>query len=103
MVLGHDAQGRISGKSVCDGCRLILSAAVGGVKFSRVLRGIPPVVLGRVNKWVWIVGVVGGVILRVWKVLDRKELRTRVSTESGEIAVRKRVMLQGSTNLRSCQ
>jgi hypothetical protein len=100
MVAEHGAQGRISGKGVCDGCRLILSAAVRGVKLSKRIEGIPPVVLGRANKWFWIVGVVEGANLRVWKVLNLGELQTRVDS----ILFRGvRVMLQGSMNLPVCQ
>src|ERR1700754_3748946 len=45
MVAEHGAQGRKAGENVCDGCRLILSAAVGGVKFWRDEGSIPRVVL----------------------------------------------------------
>lgn len=68
MVAEHGAQGRDSGKSACDGCRLILSAAVWGVKLSKQFEGVPRDVLGRVNKWFWFDGVARSVNLRVGKV-----------------------------------
>src|SRR5579863_8385312 len=103
MVLDRDAQGRISGKNVCDGCRLILSAAVWGVKLWGLLWGIPPVFLRRVRKWFGVLKLRERRKTRVWKVLKPEELRTRVSEELFGVKDGRRVMLQGSMNLRSCQ
>jgi hypothetical protein len=70
MELEHGAQGRESGKGVCDGCRLILSAAVGGVNFLEAVGGCTPVVFWSVNKWICFVGFAMARETSMWKAFN---------------------------------
>jgi hypothetical protein len=97
MVTEHGAQGRVSGKSVCDGCRLILSAAVWGVKLWDGSQGTPlPIFRKDVN--------LGRLRTRKMQEVDWKgDAVFAFVDDSLRIETEGRATLQGSIDLLFCQ